>query len=969
MSSLLAAGGAPSPVQSSGVPQQACGSWEEALQLQSSTTPLRPQRDDHQRNATTRRLHLLPASESGPKSTSETDSDEAGEGDTGGDDAPPPSNIAARREASIRANNAILNQLGLDNASLAARRTEWKCNNRQAAAEVSAARDRVVRRAQVALRLNKLAKCVVKRALQEAKDEYYLSMSAAIATAKTAQLADVDRVRVLQGYAEPSADTPYPALPICNPLMALEVEELFNPAQVEHLLLSMRGVSRSYLHAVSQYKGAVPRALSVVLHVRPVVLPTALVDMLNVDGLGAPTFEPLVKALVHGEPDVQRAIQWRIAVQNESRTALHCLQHGNVTPAVSATIAQRRSIAELMLEARSLQTLSMGLLPKPGSAELALCPPHFLMLVHAGKPGDLFCFHPWKHSRSSGGDCKGHAAIAKAQAIALPSLGAMRVLKAHPLGQVLCDELQRGFSRSLARPSRFALVLCWLERMRARMRLLNQYHRATAFEAAIAFVSAQGYCRQGLDLLGIELESTSKLLSQPQRQLAMSSVHAIHEVWQSHLHIHAKAPRSCRLECVDSWPLSHRHKNTGDIADTIQGIVYSQFTGVARMIVDGIDPRATIFVANTAGARPVAMAAYAARLHSTPDICAAALEPEHCLCTPSTVVVAIGRTTDAYSTKGDDATRKVTVENLESLNALRLVCLGGSCRTLLCLFGHSLHNGASGDGKLVTCPIDYPTAPPAPHYLKGRPGVKQWTAKQEVIATQREHIEDMVRMATAHLVAHLAVLPQYLNANDLLAALAVPDSAVELIIANHGIERLMPQYRRAWARLRETGGPFQLFPAVCVKATPTRWDLATICQAEAVRERASQPPLVCVAPPNEFALRNGILREELGTPSAPLTQRWSSPYAVLSANLRNSELTVSLPPLWFPEGTAAPPSRPTAAQHSAALEWWRREGASKRGDKGGVRSAANGPSSRTVLPKGIKRQCTRSTRLAGYNVT
>ena len=157
--------------------------------------------------------------------------------------------------------------------------------------------------------------------------------------------------------------------------------------------------------------------------------------------------------------------------------------------------------------------------------------------------------------------------------------------------------------------------------------------------------------------------------------------------------------------------------------------------------------------------------------------------------------------------------------------------------------------------------------------------------------------------------------------------------------------------------LQATHGPFKLTPFSAVKATPTRWDLLELLLAELTRSAAGHPNLLCVVPPLAGALAHGLLKAELGAcGSGPL--RYWSPYEVLASNLSGVQ-SLPRPPLWFEDGTLAPPRLPTEAELAALLRWWLQH----RVVKGERCLAARGAGAKAVLPSGTKRKAKRPKRL------
>ena len=112
----------------------------------------------------------------------------------------------------------------------------------------------------------------------------------------------------------------------------------------------------------------------------------------------------------------------------------------------------------------------------------------------------------------------------------------------------------------------------------------------------------------------------------------------------------------------------------------------------------------------------------------------------------------------------------------------------------------------------------------------------------------------------------------------------------------------------------------------------TRWDLQRLLALELQRRgREIAQPLLMVRDPNEAALKNGLLGQELGAGSQQL--RWRTPYALLAGRRAQAGLgPPPSPPIWWSEDEPAPPREPTADEE-AALAGWRKAHMVGRGKK------------------------------------
>ena len=144
-----------------------------------------------------------------------------------------------------------------------------------------------------------------------------------------------------------------------------------------------------------------------------------------------------------------------------------------------------------------------------------------------------------------------------------------------------------------------------------------------------------------------------------------------------------------------------------------------------------------------------------------------------------------------------------------------------------------------------------------------------------------------------------------------------------------------------------------------MRATPTRWDLLSLCEVELARQAAGHPPLLCAVPPNAGHLKHNMLQEELG-PYGTGEHRYTSPYEVLASNLKGVT-TIPRPPLWFVDSTTSPPQLPTEPELRQVLAWWERNKTSKRGDAPSAKLAAG--SSQVLSGDAAQRPSKRPRRL------
>lgn len=369
----------------------------------------------------------------------------------------------------------------------------------------------------------------------------------------------------------------------------------------------------------------------------------------------------------------------------------------------------------------------------------------------------------------------------------------------------------------------------------------------------------------------------------------------------------------------------------------------------------------------------MAALAFALRLHHQRDL--TTVSGEIMLQQRTTVITATGRTTKAFAKRDQSGEICVTKDNEETLNAFRVTLLGGRPKMyaggeprLLCLFGMALENGASPDGKLVPCPSDYPQRKKTPHWVARRAGAASYRRTQERLAEERTLQEEIIRLATGHLVALLLTTGScdgWADGEAVVTAAQVSAEHQSAAVADWGIAQLLSHYPTAWERLVAEGGPFRLTPYAGVKATPLRWDLLTLCRVEAERAKICSTPLLSVVASNAGAIASGLLQSELGTASARLEQVWESPHTKLASNLAHTGEHLPPPPLWFPEQTTTPPRHPTHGECAAATEWWHLYAAGRRSDKGGIPSAARSTGSSTVMPPAAKRQRGRPKYLDG----
>jgi hypothetical protein len=428
----------------------------------------------------------------------------------------------------------------------------------------------------------------------------------------------------------------------------------------------------------------------------------AIVSMFAADGLSAPTFEVAIAASDLGGC-TEAATAHRVHLQEESRQALRDLQAARPQAGVTSSMLERQGLARLLAPARVLQTQGVPLVPASSAGSgspsgVRLAAPDFVLSLHAGKPPDLFAFKPWPNEPGVRGDCESKAAAVVAARITLPSPFAVLQLAKWAEGRALLNALTSRLTSAertggVARPSRFALVSASLQRDSERARLASLPVMRLALEGADSMVSAAAYDEHGLWLLGITVgppheENTIMVgvFSGQYGQMAVCSPHALTPVWRHHPITHAKAAAGDTLWCVDGAALAHPLLNVGSFTNRQQELIYSRYADVLRLLVDNLDTRTTIYIADVTGKRPIHQAAYAARLVNEIDVGKAEERASFALRHAPAVVKAVGRTVTGYKTSRPGEETVETVENRETLHSLLVDALAGQAGLLLTCF-------------------------------------------------------------------------------------------------------------------------------------------------------------------------------------------------------------------------------------------------------------------------------------------
>jgi hypothetical protein len=171
-------------------------------------------------------------------------------------------------------------------------------------------------------------------------------------------------------------------------------------------------------------------------------------------------------------------------------------------------------------------------------------------------------------------------------------------------------------------------------------------------------------------------------------------------------------------------------------------------------------------------------------------------------------------------------------------------------------------------------------------------------------------------------------------------------------VPSAALDQLSSYYAGAQQRLLSLGA-YRLAPWAAAKVSVTRWDFQRLVELELQRRtRGVAQPLLMVCDPNEAALKNGLLKRELGAGSQ--LPRWRTPYALLTERRERAGLDAPPPPpIWWSEDDSTPPREPTAVE-AAALKNWRKKYMVGRGKKGSATADAN--IAAQVLPQGVVRQ-------------
>lgn len=363
---------------------------------------------------------------------------------------------------------------------------------------------------------------------------------------------------------------------------------------------------------------------------------------------------------------------------------------------------------------------------------------------------------------------------------------------------------------ALARPSRFALLLAAYERegMRAQMAnlpvalALNRTKAALVSGTAgerpsshtpnecnasltpgtpmVCLWTAAAYDQNGRWMLGVSLcappsgnEGMADVFQDDRGQMALATPHALPEVWRHHLLTQARAHETDIIWVTDGAAIAHPTKNLSDLSDRHQELIYSRSTKqkpprsktnlrcivvaahryapVLRTIIESLDERTTMYIADVSGKRAVHQASYAAHLTETVDARTAEERSPHILSHGPTIVKvgdgdaipsdrphsavligddvvrqALGRTGTAYINRSAGQASIETKENREGLHSALVDCLVGRSTSLLATFGVSLVVGGAPQGKLVCTSSCYPQPRNPPPWVYGKPGAKTW---------------------------------------------------------------------------------------------------------------------------------------------------------------------------------------------------------------------------------------------------
>ena len=458
-----------------------------------------------------------------------------------------------------------------------------------------------------------------------------------------------------------------------------------------------------------------------------------------------------------------------------------------------------------------------------------------------------------------------------------------------------------------------------------------------------AWLSGAAYLpTMGLDVLGAAAQAPQAAFASSV-QAAMVEPHAIYHVWAKMLYKQTLAPPSALISLTDGCRWSHPKLNAGDPqlrSDAVQRLMYSAFAECGRCVYNSLKCSTTIMVLDVAGKFSQHAAAYSACLHSDATL-AHATEYNAVSVWAQQVVISCGRTVDPYSNRARVATR----ENGEGLHSLLSLLHVGAGKPLV-LAGITLEHGGSSDGKLQATQSGFE----APRGKEQRPrgaSVKRWEEAEERRVRVANEQEMFQRLAAAHLLLEmLPALPVAPWSQEVVSLVGVP------AVPSAPHNQLHSYYSGAQQRLQSSGA-HRLTPWAAVKVTVTRWDLQRLLALELQRRgRGIAQPLLMVRDPNEAALKNGLLGQELGAGSQQL--RWRTPYALLAGRRAQAGLgPPPSPPIWWSEDEPAPPREPTADEE-AALAGWRKAQMVGRGKKGSATADANNAAQ--ILPQGTLRQ-------------
>lgn len=228
----------------------------------------------------------------------------------------------------------------------------------------------------------------------------------------------------------------------------------------------------------------------------------------------------------------------------------------------------------------------------------------------------------------------------------------------------------------------------------------------------------------------------------------------------------------------------------------------------------------------------------------------------------------------------------------------------------------AFHNGGAARGKSVSIESDLSSPRPRPPHTFNRQTGKElsladWHEREKERCTAANVTEVSQRLAMGHLIFLLEIEP--IGARSFSS---IVDAEVVQAVQNSGNILLQSHYMAAWARLQETAGPVPLLPTAGVKVTPTRWDLANLLLLQACRGTS---PLVSITHPNEGAMANGLLHQELVHGGG---RQWVTPWQLLASHRAVLDAPPPpLPPLLIPDSTQ-PPTTLLSKEEAAELRKW-----------------------------------------------